>query len=52
MNKSYNKPKLTVHGSIAELTQQTVKNFGSDDGILLNIPVPPGANPTTVPIGS
>ncbi len=50
MKKSYNTPKLSVHGSIEELTQQTVKRFGLNDGIVLSIPTPDGD--ITVPIGS
>ena len=50
MKKLYSTPELTTHGSIEELTQQTIKRFGSDDGILLNIPTPTGS--TNVPIGS
>ncbi len=48
MKKSYKTPKLTVHGSIEELTQQRVKRFGLDDGIVLSIP----DSDITVPIGS
>lgn len=38
MKKSYIAPKLTVHGSVESLTQQTLKEFGGDDGIALIIP--------------
>lgn len=37
MKKSYNPPKLTVHGSIEQVTEQTRKTFGSDDGVVLTI---------------
>lgn len=37
MKKSYNAPKLNVHGSIEALTQQT-KTLGNDDGVVLVIP--------------
>ena len=49
MKKTYNAPKLTVHGSVEVLTQQT-KGLGSDDGVNLVIDglTPPGG----VPIGS
>ena len=49
MKKTYNTPKLSVHGSIEELTQQT-KTVGLDDGVTLSIPglTPEGG----VPIGS
>lgn len=46
MKKSYMTPKLTVHGSVENLTQQT-KKFGANDGIILDIPGTDG-----VPIGS
>ena len=51
MKKNYSMPKLSVHGSIEELTQQRIKKFGTNDGILLTIPVPGDPN-NTVPIGS
>ena len=49
MKKTYNAPKLTVHGAVTEMTQQT-KGLGSDDGVTLVIPglTPPDG----VPIGS
>ena len=48
MKKSYNTPKLSVHGSIEMLTQQ-VKGLGSDDGVTLVIQ---GLTPPSgVPIG-
>ena len=49
MKKTYNTPKLSVHGSIEELTQQT-KGLGSQDGVTLVIEglTPEGG----VPIGS
>lgn len=49
MKKTYNTPKLSVHGSVESLTQQ-VKGLGSDDGVTLVIPglTPPDG----VPIGS
>lgn len=51
MKKIYNAPKLSVHGSIEGLTQQsTTKKFGTDDGFQVSIPVPGGT--TNVPIGS
>ncbi len=46
MKKSYITPKLSVHGSVENLTQQT-KVFGSQDGIVVAIPGTDG-----VPIGS
>ena len=48
MKKTYNAPKLTVHGSVEVLTQQ-VKTTGNEDGVTLNIPglTPEGG----VPIG-
>lgn len=49
MKKTYIKPKLSVHGSIEELTQQS-KTIGSNDGVTLSIP---GVTPEGgVPIGS
>jgi len=49
MKKTYNAPKLTVHGAVTEMTQQT-KGLGTDDGVTLVIPglTPPDG----VPIGS
>ncbi|MEO0013949.1 MAG: hypothetical protein RLZZ535_2338 [Cyanobacteriota bacterium] len=48
MKKSYNSPKLSVHGSIEVLTE--AKTIGKDDGVALVIPglTPPDG----VPIGS
>lgn len=37
MKKTYNAPKLSVHGSLEGLTQQR-KTVGSDDGVILTIP--------------
>ena len=34
MKKAYNAPKLTVHGSVNTITQQT-KTTGRDDGVIL-----------------
>ena len=47
MKKTYNTPKLSVHGSVEQLTQKTL---GEDDGTILTIPglTPDGG----VPIGS
>ncbi len=50
MKKAYSTPELNVHGSIEELTHQTRKYFGKDDGIILVIPTPDGG--VDVPIGS
>ena len=47
MKKTWNTPKLTVYGSVKNLTQQ-IKRFGAKDGIFLAIP---GVD-TPVPIGS
>lgn len=35
MKRSYIAPKLSVHGSVEQLTKKTV---GSDDGVILTIP--------------
>lgn len=35
MKKVYNTPKLTVHGSVEQLTE---KVFGKDDGVVLTVP--------------
>ena len=35
MKKTYKAPKLTVHGSVEQLTEKT---FGKDDGVVLTIP--------------
>lgn len=49
MKKTYNAPKLSVHGSLEGLTQQT-KTIGNNDGVTLSIP---GLTPPEgVPIGS
>ncbi len=47
MKKTYNTPKLNVHGSVEQLTQKTI---GKNDGTILTIPglTPPGG----APIGS
>ena len=37
MKKAYNAPKLSLHGTVAEMTQQT-KGLGTDDGVILVIP--------------
>jgi hypothetical protein len=37
MKKNYSAPKLSVHGSIEELTQQR-KTIGTNDGVILVIP--------------
>ena len=47
MKKTYNTPKLSVHGSVEQLTH---KQFGTDDGLSVTIPVPGGS--VDVPIGS
>jgi hypothetical protein len=47
MKKSYNSPKLSVHGSIEVLTEQR-KTFGKEDGVVLVIP----NVPVDIPIGS
>jgi hypothetical protein len=46
MKKSYNSPKLSVHGSIEVLTEQR-KTIGKDDGVILVIPglTPPDGTP-------
>ena len=39
MKKTYVAPKLQVHGSVEELTQQSkVKKFGANDGFAVAIP--------------
>jgi hypothetical protein len=44
MKKTWNKPELTVHGSVESLTQaRKPKTFGGNDGFVLiiaDIPVP------------
>ena len=35
MKKTYNAPKLSVHGSVEQLT---AKVFGTDDGVTLTVP--------------
>ena len=35
MKKTYNTPKLSIHGSVAQLTEKTT---GKDDGVILTIP--------------
>ena len=35
MKKTYNAPKLSIHGSVAQLTEKTL---GKDDGTILDIP--------------
>lgn len=49
MKRTYNAPKLSIHGSVAQLTEQN-KTVGNDDGVILTIPgiTPDGG----VPIGS
>lgn len=49
MKKTYIAPKLSVHGSVEQLTLQN-KTIGSDDGEVFTSPglTPPGG----VPIGS
>ncbi len=51
MKKTWVKPKLTIEGNVAELTQQhATKTIGGDDGYVLIIP---GLTPAGgVPIGN
>ena len=52
MKKNYTTPKLSVHGSLEELTQSNVKKFGANDGWVLAINGDPSNTAPIGPLGS